>query len=148
MERTGLEKDFSILFDVINDSKSKIDEFPTNNHQEQSSIGFLFQSFQSLLNNLIHQNKQLREEINQLKKQNQLQSERNAAFQFAINQLNEKNIEHRNEINRFNIDEQNSQLFKINQRHHLLEFNVKSIRKYLSGKYIELFFNVFIIIEI
>jgi len=66
-----------------------------NEQQNQYSAARLFEPFRDLLSDLINQNKQLKEEINQIKKQNQLQlneqSRKIGDLQLEFNQLREQN---------------------------------------------------------
>ena len=100
------------------------------------------------MNEQSKKNEELQLELNQLKEQSQLQlteqSRKNEELQLDINQLNEKSAEHRTHINRLqtNNQNQNAKILETNQRHNILEINVKSIRdymRYLPGEYIMIF---------
>ena len=72
-----------------------------NELEDQFSAEILFEPLRSILSNIIHQNKQLREEINQLKQDNQTQSKKNEDLQFKINQIEEQNqLRHKNLLER------------------------------------------------
>jgi hypothetical protein len=88
----------------INEASSAIDEhnlssniaLDQNEQQNQYSAARLFEPFRDLLSDLINQNKHIKEEINQLKKQSQLQlneqSKKNEELQLELNQLKEQSI--------------------------------------------------------
>jgi hypothetical protein len=69
------------IHNPINEASSIIDVDITL-HQNQYSVARLFEPFRDFLSDLINQNKQLREEINQIKKHSQLQ----------INEYSEKKV--------------------------------------------------------
>jgi chromosome segregation ATPase len=113
--------------------------------QNQNSVTFLFEPFKLLLNDFIDQNRQLKQDVNQLKEQNQSQkqffveqlnqqSTEIKQLQDEINQLNKKSIEHANHINKLQTDSQNqnSHLLEVNQSHNLLKIKVKSIQKHIN----------------
>jgi len=87
------------IHDPINKASSGIDELnlssnitlEQNEQQNQYSAARLFEPFRDLLSDLINQNKQLRVEINQIKKQSQLQStdqsRQNEELQLEIEQF-------------------------------------------------------------
>jgi septal ring factor EnvC (AmiA/AmiB activator) len=130
--------------------------------QDQNSATFLFEPFKLLLNDLIYQNSQLKQDINQLKEQNQSQqqifveqltqqSTTIAQLQDEINQLKANSIAHTNDINKIQTDNQNqnSHLLEVNQSHNLLKIKVKSIQKHINyRKCRRIFEYIIILIEI
>jgi septal ring factor EnvC (AmiA/AmiB activator) len=117
---------------------------PTHN-QDQNSVTFLFQPFKFLLNDLIEQNKQLKQDMNQLRQQNEThqqsfvqqlakQSTKIERLHNEINQLKTTSSVHTNDINKIqaNYQNQNSHSSDINQRHDLLKTKFESIEKYIG----------------
>ncbi len=116
-----------------------------DDQQDRISTTIIFEPFKLLLNDLIEQNKQLKQDINQLREQSQSQqqlfleqlnqqSTKIEELQNEINQLKIKSIEHTTEINKFQNDYQNQNfhLLEVNQSHNLLQKKVKSIQNYIN----------------
>jgi chromosome segregation ATPase len=123
--------DRNIVSSAIDEHSLFSDMTRQRNEQEgQSSTALHFEPLRAILSELILQNKQLKEQIKQFEKQNQNLTKKNEELHIEIAQLKKQSIEHKTRLNQLETNDQNynTKILEIDQRHNLLERNIKSVK--------------------